>query len=108
MNRHVAALDRALARNGETITLRLSRPPARPTEVQVRAFVRQHDPHELVGGVDQIESKIIISPSSLAGWGGPPRKNDKAIIDGRTRNVEVVNPIKVGDAVVRIELQVIG
>jgi hypothetical protein len=112
-------LDRQLAAHGQTIRLqRLTLGPSGtqiPYEVTVKAFVRGYEPDELVGGITQQDSRVILSPSSLAGtdWPGPgeqqvPRKGDRAYIDGRARNVEAGKAIPLNDTVVRIEFTARG
>lgn len=112
MNPDLAALDRALSRAGETITLRrpLGTSPITYRDVQVRAHVRGFNTEDLTGAITQVDSKVIMSPSEItaANWPGPPKKGDKVIIDGRTRNVEAVFPIYASNELVRIEMRVRG
>lgn len=126
MNQELAALDRALARKGEVITLRRSSgsTPSTFFDVELKAIVRGYTPQELIGGLSQTDSLVIISPNDLARaqWPGGqtpqtgmfvsdprlPRKNDRVIVQGRTRNVETVGPIFVGDEMVRIEMRILG
>jgi hypothetical protein len=71
--------------------------------------VRGFKPDELIGGISQNDSKVILSPTGLAGWpGGAPKKDDWITIDGRVRSVMAAEPIKMNDVLVRIELQVKG
>lgn len=112
----IAALDNALARAGSDITLRRvtgTAPSLTNTDVTVRATVRSYQPQELVGGIAQIDSHVIISPTQIvaANWPGDgslPRKLDKMVIAGRVRNIEVVDPIYVGGELVRLEMRVLG
>lgn len=117
---HTTALDNALAEVGENVILRRGV----SDDVTVRAVARAFRPEELVGGISQSDSLVIISPTqiSVAGWpnnqvagtppfDGPtwlPKNNDKMIIQGRLRNVTFVKPISVGGEIVRIELTVSG
>lgn len=126
INRHIDVLDRALTRSGQTIVLRRLYGQA-PNVVNVdspniRAGVRSPSNEELSAGYAQTDSVVILSPTDLASaqWPGGelpsatvadptlPRRNDKAIIDGRIRNVELVKPFVVGNVLVRIELRVLG
>lgn len=86
------------------------------------AAVRSPDSEELAAGYAQTDSVVILSPTGLAAaqWPGGelpsasvanpamPRKNDKAIFDGRVRNVELVKPFVIANVLVRIELRVLG
>lgn len=127
-DREIADLNMSLAADGEWITIRrLFGTQLVPVSVTCRAFVRTISAEELVAGISQESSNIILSPSEIIaqGWPGPwtpsaaeqvnpgtdrrvPRKGDKAIIKNRTRNVEVSKPIYVDDELVRIELRVLG
>lgn len=122
----IRALDYALAVAGQDILLR--RVIGQGTNVQnidvpLKALVRSYQPVELIGGIAQTDSKVIMSPTEIARaqWPGGevqsgtvadptlPRRNDKLIVDGRVRNVEVVNPIVMpGGVRVRIELRISG
>lgn len=113
----LVALDDALRMVGQSITLR-RRIGTGSTFVDVpcRAIVRGYDPRELVGGITQTDSKVILSPTDLdvPTWPGAaggtllPRKGDLAVIAGRSRNVEAASPFYVRDILVRIELRVLG
>lgn len=127
-DREIADLNMSLAADGEWIEIRrLYGTQLIPVSVTCRAFVRTVTAEELVAGITQESSNIIMSPSEIiaAGWPGPwtpsaqepvnpgtdrrvPRKGDKAVIKGRVRNVEVTKPIYVDDELVRIELRVLG
>jgi hypothetical protein len=108
-----AALDRALARAGEPIVLRrvVGTNPQTWFDVTCQASVRGYRPEQLIGGITQTDSFVILSPTQIldAQWaGGIPKVNDKAIVQGRVRNVEFVAPIYVGGELVRIEMRVRG
>lgn len=122
-----ASLDRMLTRYGQDITLRRIVGTTNPVNVDctVRAFVRGYKPDELVGGVIQGDSHVIIAGADIdaAQWPGGepvqsppratdprvPRKGDKVIIEGRLRNVEVAAPVYMaaGD-LLRVNLTVRG
>jgi hypothetical protein len=126
MTDFVGALDDALLRAGTDITLRRVlgvAPTTTSYDVTVRAAVRSFQPEELVGGISQTDSHVIISPTQIAaaGWPGDgespsvtvpdptlPRINDKLVIAGRVRNVKVVQPIYINGELVRIEMNVSG
>jgi hypothetical protein len=112
----IDALDRALVISGSPITLRC--PPS--TDVECRAMVRGYASNELVDGITQQDSMVIISPTPInsAGWPGLvasdnrdiriPNKNrgDIVIINGRHRKVQAGVGVYMGDTLVRIEMQV--
>lgn len=118
-------LDRFLETDGEDCILRRVYGQAgntAPSDVTVRAKVMAYSEVELVGGIAQTDSKVILSPSQIAEaqWPGGelprssvpdptlPRRNDKLIVDGRVRNVEFVNPADIGGTLVRIEMRISG
>jgi hypothetical protein len=120
---HIIRLDRSLLRAGSSIILRRQGTPN--VDVSVPASWRLYKAEELTGGIQQGDIKVIISPTGLSGasWLAAagsagtapfnvdraiPRPNDKAIIAGRIRNIQVAMPIYVRDVLVRIELQVRG
>lgn len=119
----IAGLDDALREAGQTVTLRrlVGTTSQTPYDIVLPAHVRGYAPNEIVGGIRQGDSKVIVSPSPIAaaGWPGAgsatdgtdarmPRMGDKVITQGRTRNVEAAVPIYAADTLVRIELQVRG
>jgi hypothetical protein len=123
----IAMLDRQLAKHGQAIMLQRITSAAGGVQVkanlQLQAFVRSFNPDELVGGIVQTDSKVILSPTEILreGWPGPnssatptsqdrrvPRKGDNCRIAGRIRNIENAKPFYLDDELVRIELQVKG
>ena len=127
----VADLDQALATDGQTVTIQRLFLGAGgvqiPVSVDCKAAVRPYGAKELVGGITQDQSEVIMSPTQIiaAGWPGPwtpssveptqpatdrrvPRKGDNCVIAGKPRNIEIAKPIYVDDALVRIELRVLG
>jgi hypothetical protein len=102
----IATLDRQIAAHGEATTLVFVDTGA-SVEKPRRAFVRGYSPQELVGGILQGDSLVIISPT---GEELPrlPRRNDRVIIDGATRHVENVIPVRLNDELVRLSLQTRG
>lgn len=123
--REVEALDQALDETGEDVVLRriygLS-PRTNYVDVTLRAVVRTYQPRELLGGINQTDNKVIISPTGIAkaGWPGGeapsltvadpalPRNTDHIFIQGRSRTISVVQPIYVDNELVRIEIRVQG
>jgi hypothetical protein len=120
-------LNRQLAKHGETVMLQRITNAAGgvsiKNNVQCRAFVRGYAPDELVGGIVQSDSRVILSATEIEreDWPGPnssttptnqdrrvPRKGDNCLIQGRIRNIENAKPFYMNDQLVRIELQVKG
>jgi len=120
-------LNRQLAEHGQDIRLtRMTLGPGGvliPFSVDCRAFVRDYDPDELVGGIIQGDTKVVLSPTEIEaqGWPGPnssatptnqdrrvPRKDDKALLAGKSRNVETGKPVYLNGELVRINLVVRG
>jgi hypothetical protein len=126
-----AMLRRQLAAHGEDVTLQ--RVTQGPSGVQIkykvdcRAFVRGYQPAELVGGILQGDSRVVLSAIEIEaqGWPGPiatseppnartkqdrrvPRKGDDIFIMGKLRNIEVATPVYLDGQLVRIELAARG
>lgn len=101
----IAILDRTISRHGQTVLLRRGN-----TDLTVRAFVRDFRPDEIVGGIAQGDSNVVISPTQIAGtpFVESILRNDKVVIRGRVRNVQSADPILIADQLVRINLQVRG
>lgn len=116
----IASLDARLASVGQTVTLQRRVPNGSPVEVACKAFVRGYRPEELVGGISQQDSFVILSQTEItaAGWPGAgptttldprvPLKNDRVVINGRSRNIEAAVGISMADVLVRVEMQVKG
>lgn len=106
----IAALDRQIARHGQTVLLRKGSAANGDADKPIRAFVRGYDPEELSGGIQQGDSTMILSPTALAasGFAGPIKRLDRVTIAGRLRTIEVANPVTMDDQVVRIECWVRG
>ena len=107
----IADLNAALRKSGQDIVLRRYTAPTgdpRPkTDVPVRAGVRPVRADQLIGAIDQSASNVFLSPTGLAAL-LPLKKGDKAIIQGRERQIEFVKPIEVDNQLVRVELMVLG
>lgn len=125
--REIADLDRALAQDGEDIILRrvVGTTNQAFNDVTCRAFVRGYAANELVGGITQQDSKVILSPTQInrVQWPGgqPPSVTDdpripsktrgdkcKIVNVGKWRNVETGAGIYISDTLVRIEMRVLG
>ena len=112
----IGSLDRALAQVGEDVQIQRPASPTTPTVFSAvancRAFVRSLP---VVG-----TATVIISPTGLmkAGWPGDdpapggdpivPRITDKVFIQGSQRTIQKSRPVRVGDELVRVELEVTG
>lgn len=108
----IAMLDRQIEKHGQSVTI-LRLVPNHPIadELNCRAFVRGYKPDELANGVQQGDSLVVISPSSLDlsdSTEGLPRVNNKIEIAGRRRNIQAVDPVYLDDALVRLNLQIRG
>jgi len=121
----IAMLNRQLAAHGQDIRLtRNTLGPGGvliPFSVECRAFVRSYKADELVGGIIQGDTLVVLAPTEIEaqGWPGAevtptnqdrrvPRKDDKCVIAGKSRNVEAGTPFYLNGELVRIELQVRG
>jgi hypothetical protein len=120
----VARLDAALARKGQDVIIR--RPTngaAAVVNVTCRAFVRGVSAEDLIAGIKQDNSTVIISPTQLIAAGFPgtnfgnvpdtqdrtvPTTNDKCIINGKVRSIDAVMPIYIDGTLVRIDMRVLG
>ncbi len=118
MSALIATLDYALAKAGADATLRRiggTAPSTTNYDVTVRVRIDSPSIEELLAGIAMSVSNVIMSPSEIAAasWpasadGSLPRRNDRLIIDGRTRVIEQVDPKYIGGELVRIELKVSG
>ncbi|ASP70433.1 hypothetical protein CDO28_01920 [Sinorhizobium meliloti] len=107
----IGALDRQLAVHGETIKLRRGTKDAPAFILVVSGFVRGYKASDAIpdSGITQKDSKVIVSPSDLAGWPSPlPKDGDWCEIDGQFRQIVSHDHLKLDNVVVRIELQVKG
>ncbi|KQT57484.1 MULTISPECIES: hypothetical protein [unclassified Aureimonas] len=105
-----AALDRQLAKKGERVTLRRVLRGAPALSVNVLAFCRGATPEELVAGVDQNATVVVLSPTEIlaAAWPAPPVAGDEIIRQGQTRTITTATPVVIGETVVRYDLRVLG
>lgn len=111
----IAMLDRQLAAHGQAVKLR---PAATATgEVSCAAFVRGYKPEELIGGITQQHSLVVMSPtdagSFASGAASPldvriPRKGNFVVVNGKPRAVQAGVGIYMGTTLVRIEATVEG
>ncbi len=112
----ISALDRHLAAGGQDAVLRRwtgSGSARAPIDVPVRVRAQDYRVEELVGGIEQGDTRVILSPSQIlaAGWPGPqgwPRNGDAIVIDGRERSIISAPPQVVNGVVVRFDMVVRG
>lgn len=117
----IDALNRALRRAGQTITLRKVTGTTSQTftDVICKAVVRGYAPNELIGAIIQNDSLVILSPTEInaavwptaQGSGADVRipsrnRGDLCNIAGVWRSVQAGAGIYIGSNLVRIELQV--
>ncbi len=96
----IAALDRQLARHGESVVVITG-----TAEAGVRAFVRGFKPDELTGDIHQGDRSVILSPTGLS---FVPARNGAVKIAGKRFNVESVETVRMADVIVRHNLVVRG
>lgn len=120
--RAIAALDAALTKIGEDITIERLSLSGGVQSVQYRATVRakvnlDDMPRELVSGAGPIQQDItvIMSPSGLDADGdwpdgvdGDPRKNDRIVRNGRNYTVMLAVPKDILGEVVRYDIKARG
>ncbi|WP_096704169.1 hypothetical protein [Magnetospirillum sp. 15-1] len=120
----VAALDRAIARVGQPITITRttgSLPNQVMLSLECRAIVRAYKTEQLIGTITQGDSNVILSPTDImrAQWPGGqmpttttdtriPKTTDKVVFLGRTCSIIAVKPLYIRGELARIDLQVRG
>lgn len=126
VSRFIAALDRSVDRYGQDVILRRTVGTANRASIdcRCRASVRNYDPTQLAGTIQQGDSQVVLSPTDIdrVQWPGPepiqsppratdpriPRVTDVVVIGGRSRSVVAAVPFVVNGELVRVELQVRG
>lgn len=96
----IASLDRQLSAHGSAVFFARQSAP----QQEARAFVRGYKSEELVGLITQADQKLIVSPTSLAGF--VPKKKDRTTVDGAPGTVEDVDPVEIDGVVVRFNIRV--
>lgn len=99
----IASLDAQLLMHGEDVKVRASNTAT--GEAAVRAFVRGYKPQELIGIVEQGDTKIIASPTDLA---AVPAQNGFVVVAGTPRRIISAHGIRLAGELVRVEIQVRG
>jgi hypothetical protein len=109
------ATRRQLLRTGQPVTLRRmsgTAPNQTATDVACTAVVRGFQPDELAAGsgLQQGDRQVIITNHEIAaaGWPGPPRRGDRAIVAGATTTIQAVETRYLGTAIDRHILAVRG
>ncbi len=102
----IARLDRQLAAHGQDVILRTGNTTV--GQATVRAFVRDAMPDELIGGHDQAQKKITVSPSDLSSF-GEPKADQFVYFDGKPHAI-IGEPekIRIGTTLVRVNMTVEG
>lgn len=104
----------ALQRFGRQMTLRRNQiGPGGvqiPLDVVVYGTPKNYAADELVGQLVQGDTEVTITNTEIAAaqWPGPPRANDKIIIDGKTRTIKGVEPKYLGTEILVYVCQVTG
>lgn len=120
----VAALDRAIARVGQPITVTRTTgtiPNQVTLSLDCKAIVRTYRTEQLIGTVTQGDSNVILSPTDImrAQWPGGqsptvttdtriPKTTDKIAFLGRTCAIIAVKPLYIRGELARIDMQVRG
>ena len=120
----VAALNRAIARAGQSITITRtsgSLPNQVTLSLECRAIVRAYRTEQLIGTVTQGDSNVILSPTDIdrAQWPGGqsptvttdvriPKTTDKLVFLGRSCSIIACKPLYIRGVLARIDLQVRG
>lgn len=104
---HIRRLDRSIARAGDSVILeRLSidgdGAPSVSAAVTCPAFVRASAPQDLVEG-GAPETKVVLSASSLSGF-GVPQRDDRVVIRETVSSIVEISPIYRGGELVRVNL----
>jgi len=98
----ISRLDAAIARRGQTISLRRGGGALHTC----KAVVRGYEPDQVVGLITLADRKVIVSPTGLGAF-GLPQDGDDFAANGRLGKVQSdVNPIYLNDVLVRVEMRV--
>lgn len=118
----IAALDRALAKDGEAVLLRRRIGTGSTfVEVTLAARLDGYRSESLIGGVKQTYSAFVFSPSEInaavaagtwpgaAAGGNLPKIGDfLRSAGGVDRRIEAISPVRVGNEIVRYDGQILG
>ena len=102
----IAAL---IAQFGQPVTLQRLTGTIRH-EVVCQAIVRGYEPVQLIGNIIQGDRQVAISNAEIADaqWPGPPRANDRCVIDGRTTTILACDTRRLRNEIVLHLIQVRG
>jgi hypothetical protein len=104
----------ALQRFGRTMTLRrISKGPASVTinlDVEVKGTAKNYRTGELISQISEVDAEVTIANADIAAaqWPGPPKSGDKFIVDGKTKNIESVEPKYLGSEILVFVCRVRG
>ena len=111
----IASYRRAMAIAGTTVTIRRyfgSGSDRASFEVRVPARIRDYNPDELVGDIQQGDQEVIVLVEDLVArqMALPLERGDKAVIRGRECNIEAPdgNTRRIAGVLIAYELQVRG
>ncbi|MBA4219938.1 MAG: hypothetical protein C0458_04325 [Methylobacterium sp.] len=115
----IAALDRQLSAHGATVTLRRRIGESEAfVDLVMRARIKPGRPMQLTGGIVQVRSEFILSPTPItaagASWPGAaggvvwPATGDFLVVQARERRIEHADPFAFGGDVVRIDGMIEG
>ncbi|MCE7028929.1 hypothetical protein [Jiella avicenniae] len=103
----IAKLDRQLAAKGEPVVFkRVVFETGTEQDVPTRAFIRGATPEEIAAGIDVHTSRIVLSPTGLSGF--IPKEGDQLLVAGSPRSVTVAETRRIGEHIVRFDLQAAG
>ena len=79
-------------------------------DVVCQAIVRGYEPVQLIGGITWGDRQVAISNVEIADaqWPGPPRANDRCVIDGRTTTIQACDTRRLRNDIVLHLIQVRG
>jgi hypothetical protein len=106
----IAKLDNQMAKHGQTVTLRRRTTPTATDPLTIPAFSRGYKPAELVGTIQQGDTMVVLSPTNLTGafLSKLPTTADTIDVAGVTKQIKFIDPVRMLDVLVRINLQVRG
>jgi hypothetical protein len=86
MGAQAQARRRQIAGKGRPMALRRIGEPDLP----LIGFLRDYQPQELLGGVQQgdVRVEILAEEIAAAGWTTPPAKPDRLVVDGRSYAIQ--------------------
>lgn len=102
----IGALDRQLAKHGQTITLRKGN--TIEGQVSVKAFVRGVTADDLTANITQTDKKVTLSPTGLEAFGIPGANTIVKDDDGQGAIIGKPEIIRLNDVIVRINMVIKG